>query len=121
MIARASWPVAWFAGLLIGCSPPGVVKPHAPDMTRLVESYDSPSGVLDPDDTEELVATVAVFSEVLSRTQLDTRLRELLNDLVQPITPSESLQDDDDDDGGLRLNLRANGYLEATRICPGWA
>ena len=44
---RTCWPVAGLAGLMFGCSTRGVVKPRAPDMTELVESYDSPTGVLD--------------------------------------------------------------------------
>jgi hypothetical protein len=118
MKAPASWPVAWLAGLAAGCAPQGVVKPHAPDMTALVESYDTPSGILDPDDTAELAATVAVFSEVLARTEIATQLRELLGELIKPIVPGDTQQDEGDN--GLQLNVKANGYLQATRICPGW-
>jgi len=88
-------------------------------MTGVVESYETPTGILDPDDTAELAATVAVFSEVLARTELATRLRELLGDLIEPVTPINSEQDDGD--GRFHLDVKANGYLEATRICPGWA
>lgn len=119
MIARAFWPAAGLVGLVLGCSPQGVVKPHAPDMTGLVESYDSPTGILDADDTVELAATVAVFSEVLARSEIATRLRELLGELIKPIVPSDS-DESDGDINGLQLNVKANGYLNAVRICPGW-
>jgi hypothetical protein len=119
MTVRVFWPAAWLAVVLVGCAPRGVVKPHAPDMTGLVESYESPTGVLDPDDTEALAATVALVNEGLARTELATRLRELLTELIKPVVPSDS-DDDDGDSNGFQLNVKANGYLKAVRICPGW-
>jgi hypothetical protein len=100
------------------CRPPGIVKPRAPDMTELVESYDSPTGVFDAEDTADVAAAVAVISELLASTDIAPRLRELLAELIEPVAPSSSGQPA----GGnpLRLGLRADGYMEAKRICPGW-
>jgi hypothetical protein len=110
------WPVATLAGLPLACSTPEVVKPRAPDMTEVVEAYGSPSGVLDRGDAPVLAAAVAAFSAVLASTDLVARLREFLGELVDTVSADPARS------GANRLHLtvKANGYLEATRICPGW-
>jgi hypothetical protein len=115
----APLPAVGLVGVLLGCSNSGVVKPHAPDMTALVESYDRPTGELDPRDTADIAAAVGVVGTLLDSTEILPRVRELLGDLLDPVNfdgVNESA-----DKGGLNLNLKANGYLKATRICPGWA
>lgn len=115
----APLPAVGLAGVLLGCSNSGVVKPRAPDMTALVESYDRPTGELDPRDTADIAAAVGVVGGLLDSTEILPRVRELLGDLLDPVNfegANESAQDH-----GVPLNLRANGYLKATRICPGWA
>ena len=57
------WSLAGVVGLLAGCAPRGIVKPHAPDMTALVESYDTPTGVLTAKDTAVVTATVGTITQ----------------------------------------------------------
>jgi len=115
----APWLPVGLAGVLLGCSNSGVVKPHAPDMTALVQSYDRPTGELDARDTADIAAAVAVVGTLLDNTEILPRVRELLGDLVDPVNFDDL--NESANNGGLRLRLRANGYLKATRICPGWA
>jgi hypothetical protein len=115
----APLPAVGLAGVLLGCSNSGVVKPRAPDMTALVESYDRPTGELDPRDTADIAAAVGVVGTLLDNTEILPRVRELLGDLLDPVNFDDL--NESADNGGLNLNLRANGYLKATRICPGWA
>jgi hypothetical protein len=115
----APLPAVGLAGVLLGCSNSGVVKPRAPDMTALVESYDRPTGELDPRDSAEIAAAVSVVGTLVESTEILPRVRELLSDLLDPVNFDDL--NDSADNGGLNLNVRANGYLKATRICPGWA
>jgi hypothetical protein len=115
--SRSLWPVVAWAGVPLACSTPGVVKPRPPDMTELVESYGRPSGVLDSRDKPVLAAAVGIFSQVLASTDLVARLREFLGELVDTV----SVDPAGSGANPLRLTVKADGYLEATRICPGWA
>ena len=116
---RFVWRSFWLVGLAgvpMACSTPGVVKPRPPDMTELVESYGQPSGVLDRSDSPVLAAAVGVFSQLLARTDLVARLREFLGELVDTVNTDPAGAGTN----GFRLTVKADGYLEATRICPGW-
>ena len=115
----APLPAVGLVGVLLGCSNSGVVKPRAPDMTALVESYERPTGELDVRDSADIAAAVGVVGRLLDSTEILPRVRELLGDLLAPVNFEDV--NESADNGGLNLDLRANGYLKATRICPGWA
>ena len=92
-------------------------------MRPLLQRYESPTGSFDPDDAELVALAVTSFQQLMGETDIVARISELLSDVIEPITDVQRPgpeQPDTGSDDPFQLSLSANGYLVATRICPGW-
>lgn len=117
-----SWRLAALSALC-ACTAPGFEKPEAPDMRELLQRYESPSGSFDPGDAELVGAAVALFDEVVGNTDIVARVTDFLGAVLQPVTADQRREPEERDTGSdepFQLSVRADGYLVATRICPGW-
>jgi hypothetical protein len=118
------WPLVAGLSVLCACSAPEFTKPQPPDMSELLESYQSPTGSFDPGNAEELGVAVTLFDEVVGDTDIVGRVTDLLSEVIEPVTAAqrraEPEEPDTDSDSPYQLSIRADGYVIATRICPGW-
>jgi hypothetical protein len=96
------------------CGAPTIDKPPAPDMSRLVESYDSPDGSFDPNESTELAVAVTLVDSLLRQTALREQLVDVLD---QVLDQAVELSNEGSDSG---LTIEADGYMLVTRICAGW-
>lgn len=121
-LSGPSWCVAATLGALCACTAPAFEKPQPPDMRALLQRYESPTGSFDPDDAEVLAAAVTLFGQVVGDTDVVARVTDFLGAVVEPITAIQPREPEEPDTGSepFELSLRADGYLVATRICPGW-
>lgn len=92
-------------------------------MGELLERYQSPTGSFDPGDAEELGVAVALYNDVVGETGIVGRVTDLLSEVIEPVTDLQRPEPEEVDteaDEPLQLSIRADGYVIATRICPGW-
>lgn len=122
-LLRRSWRPAVVLSALCACAAPGVEKPAPPDMGQLLQRYESPTGSFDPEDSTAVATTVTLLDEVVGDTDVVPRVTELLREVIRPLTSLRRREPEEPDTGSdqpFELSLRADGYLVATRICPGW-
>lgn len=121
-LSARSWCLAIGLSALCACGAPDFEKPEPPDLRGLLQRYESPTGSFDPDDSEQLAVAATAFGAIVGETAVLERIRELLRAVVQPVTAIQRREPEEPDTGSapFQLALRADGYLVATRICPGW-
>jgi len=116
--AHASPALACVAAALAGCGPGPLPLPPAPDMNALVAKYQAPTGTIEPQQLDEVIAAGQAR---IAQLQLDwlpdllaqsmTRLRERLDDNGVPSDPNAA------------PNLNHPGIdatITLTQTCRGW-
>lgn len=116
--ALASWVGAVSAVALTGCGPGPLPLPPGPDLDALVAKYQAPTGTIDPQQLNDVIAAAQVR---LGQLHLDwlpdllaesmTRLRARLDANGVPSDPSAT---PDLDHPGIDATIRL------TQICRGW-
>jgi hypothetical protein len=106
---------------LIACGAPPVHKPAAPDMSGLVADYEHPSATFDPSDAPGVIAAAAAVDGLLTQTDLRTQLLDVLDEVLDQADDFYNEDGTIDTNGKIELRIRADGYMEVTRICSGWA
>jgi hypothetical protein len=114
-----SWAGAVAAAALAGCGPGPLPLPPGPDLDALVTKYQAPTGTIEPQQLNDVIAAAQVRIEQLQLdwlpdllAQLMTRLRSRLDDNGVPSDPSAA------------PNLNHPGIdatIRLTQTCRGWA
>ena len=99
----------------VGCGPPRVIKPPAPDMTELVASYEAPDADFDFADAPSIAAALVAVDSLLERTSLRDQLVDVLREVLDEALDYSDPEDD------LPLDIEADGYMIVTRTCAGWS
>jgi hypothetical protein len=115
LLLRGAFPVA-----LLACGAPRIDKPSAPDMSRLVDDYEHPSATFDPSDAPGVIAAAAAVDGLLAQTDLRAQLVDVLDEVLDQADDYYTEDGTIDTNGALDLRIRANGYMQVTRICSGW-
>jgi hypothetical protein len=105
----------------LACGAPRIDKPPGPDMSGLVEDYEHPSAAFDPSDAPGVIAAAAAVDGLLAQTDLRAQLVDVLNEVIDQ---TDDISEEDgtiDTNGSLELRIKANGYMQVTRVCSGWA
>jgi hypothetical protein len=113
---RAGVACALVACAAVACGEPRVDKPPAPDMTRLIESYQRPSATFEPGRVLELLTFARAANDLLDRTSLRTQLVDVLREVLDAAVDASTRVDDE-----VGIDFEADGYMRITRICTGWA
>jgi hypothetical protein len=106
------------AVIVVGCTPRGITKPEAPDMAPLVQSYEFPSASFESSDAGELRSALTVFDALMERTEIASRVFEVLENIVGETDVGDETEQAEDE--GVDLTIEADGFLRITRICNGW-
>jgi hypothetical protein len=89
-------------------------------MSGLVDDYERPSATFDPNDAPAVIAAAAAVDGLLAQTDLRAQLVDVLTEVLDQAADFYNEDGTIDTNGAIELRIKADGYMQVTRICSGW-